>query len=71
MVPIKNDLKQNTLLKLLLNFTVKYATMRIQKKLDGLKQNDKHRLFVEADHLNLLPEKHTNYKEKHRRLDSH
>jgi hypothetical protein len=42
--------------KLLLNFTVQYATMRVQKKQEGLKLNGTHRLLIYADNANLSPE---------------
>jgi hypothetical protein len=55
MFPIRNGLKKgDVLLPLLFNFSVKYATRRVQVNQDGLKLNGTYQLFDFADDVNVL-----------------
>ena len=55
MLPIKNGLKQQDALSLLLfNFALGYATRRVQVNQDSLKLHGTHQLLVYADDINVL-----------------
>jgi hypothetical protein len=54
MFPVKNGLKQDVLLPLLVNFALGSAFRRDQVKQNALKSNGTHQLLVYADDVNML-----------------
>jgi hypothetical protein len=60
--PIRNGLKQRDALSPMpFNFTLEYATKRVQVNQNGLKLKDTHQLFDYADDVNILEEKHGSF----------
>jgi hypothetical protein len=53
MFPIKNDLKEDALLSLLLNFALEYAIRKVEANHKLLKFNGTHQVIIYTDDVNL------------------